>query len=278
MALQSSGRIKLSEIASEFGGSTPHSLSEYYGKRSGIPSSGRIRLGADFYSDGVLSGTYLGQSYQSSGAQNSSFTVNNGSGTSNDLIVICYAHENNNNTTYAETFTVNGTSATQAIFSNVGGDVGGQGQSRVGIWYCSPASNGTIAGDTTLTIAKTTASVSLSFRSAMSVYRVNNGVSGSVSAGGSQATTSSNTITASNSSTDNKLIVVASHMAEGGSHSLSTTNGTLTQHDLINSGSNNGDGQSGFITGCTGTNSVTLTRVSGTSAGGRDAIVTAVFY
>jgi hypothetical protein len=49
MALQSSGQIKLSEIATEFGGSAPHSLSEYYGAASGVPASGEIQLAADFY-------------------------------------------------------------------------------------------------------------------------------------------------------------------------------------------------------------------------------------
>lgn len=48
MALQSSGQISLLDIANEFGGSTPHSLSEYYGVDSGIPSSGAISIG-DFY-------------------------------------------------------------------------------------------------------------------------------------------------------------------------------------------------------------------------------------
>ena len=48
MALQSSGQIKLSEIAAEFGGSTPHALSEYYSKGN-APSSGEIQLAADFY-------------------------------------------------------------------------------------------------------------------------------------------------------------------------------------------------------------------------------------
>jgi hypothetical protein len=49
MALQSSGQIKLSEIATEFGGSAPHALSEYYGAASGVPASGQIKLAADFY-------------------------------------------------------------------------------------------------------------------------------------------------------------------------------------------------------------------------------------
>ena len=44
MTLQSSGAISLANIAAEFGGSTPHSLSEYYGVASGIPSSGTISM------------------------------------------------------------------------------------------------------------------------------------------------------------------------------------------------------------------------------------------
>ena len=48
MALQSSGQIKLSEIATEFGGSAPHALSEYHGEGN-APSSGEIQLAADFY-------------------------------------------------------------------------------------------------------------------------------------------------------------------------------------------------------------------------------------
>lgn len=58
MALQSSGQIKLSEIAAEFGGSAPHSLSEYHGKGN-APASGEIQLAADFYgtSNYLASGT-----------------------------------------------------------------------------------------------------------------------------------------------------------------------------------------------------------------------------
>ena len=48
MALQSSGRITLNDIAVEFGGNTPHNLSEYYGAASGIPGSGTIKF-SDFY-------------------------------------------------------------------------------------------------------------------------------------------------------------------------------------------------------------------------------------
>ena len=48
MGLQSSGAISIGDIATEFGGSTPHSLSEYYGVASGIPASGAISI-KDFY-------------------------------------------------------------------------------------------------------------------------------------------------------------------------------------------------------------------------------------
>lgn len=48
MALQSSGSISLSNVAGEFGGTTPHSLSEYYGSDSGVPASGQIKL-SEFY-------------------------------------------------------------------------------------------------------------------------------------------------------------------------------------------------------------------------------------
>lgn len=48
MALQSSGAISINDIVTEFGGTAPHSLSEYYGVASGIPTSGTIAV-ADFY-------------------------------------------------------------------------------------------------------------------------------------------------------------------------------------------------------------------------------------
>ena len=56
MALQSSGAISLDDIATEFGGSTPHALSEYYGVATGIPSSGTIAL-SDFYGASASAGS-----------------------------------------------------------------------------------------------------------------------------------------------------------------------------------------------------------------------------
>jgi hypothetical protein len=48
MVLQSSGAISLFNIQTEFGGSNPISISEYYGAASGIPSSGTITFN-NFY-------------------------------------------------------------------------------------------------------------------------------------------------------------------------------------------------------------------------------------
>lgn len=48
MALQTSGQISLANIATEFGDTAPHSMSEFYGAASGIPASGEISI-SDFY-------------------------------------------------------------------------------------------------------------------------------------------------------------------------------------------------------------------------------------
>ena len=48
MPLVNTGQITLSDIAGEFGGTTPHQLSEYY-DTGNAPSSGEIQLAADFY-------------------------------------------------------------------------------------------------------------------------------------------------------------------------------------------------------------------------------------
>lgn len=63
MVLQSSGAISLADIAAEFGGTTPHSLSEYYGSGS-VPTSGTISF-SQFY--GQASWLYELYSYFPSG-------------------------------------------------------------------------------------------------------------------------------------------------------------------------------------------------------------------
>ena len=50
MALQTSGSISLSELASEFGGSAPHSLSEYYRGGANVPETVTTGVAAGSYS------------------------------------------------------------------------------------------------------------------------------------------------------------------------------------------------------------------------------------
>lgn len=53
MALQTSGPISLANVQTEFGGSNPISISEYYGAASGVPSSGTISL-SNFYGTSAI--------------------------------------------------------------------------------------------------------------------------------------------------------------------------------------------------------------------------------
>ena len=82
MALQSSGAISLANVQTEFGGSNPIGINEYYGVAAGIPASGTISL-YDFYGKGIASGfagwnyMILGERYfQSSSISSDSFTGN----------------------------------------------------------------------------------------------------------------------------------------------------------------------------------------------------------
>jgi hypothetical protein len=74
MALQGSGAISIGNLATEFGGSTPHSLSEYYrggglvpntGTNANVPTSGQISL-SQFY--GAAAYTNIYGVYRSAGS------------------------------------------------------------------------------------------------------------------------------------------------------------------------------------------------------------------
>ena len=67
MTLQASGSISMSDIAEEFGGVAPHSLSEFYGIAAGVPSSGPISL-SNFYgksrtADNSFIGNFIGPTF-----------------------------------------------------------------------------------------------------------------------------------------------------------------------------------------------------------------------
>ena len=79
MALQSSGAISLADVQTEFGGSNPIGIDEYYGVAAGIPASGTISL-ANFYGTGAFSGWTYGvlglRGFESSSISSDSFTGN----------------------------------------------------------------------------------------------------------------------------------------------------------------------------------------------------------
>ena len=52
MVLQTSGSITISDITAEFGGTDPHSMSEYYASDEGIPANGPISF-SDFYGKNI---------------------------------------------------------------------------------------------------------------------------------------------------------------------------------------------------------------------------------
>lgn len=53
MTLQSSGAISLADVQTEFGGSNPIGINEYYGVAAGVPGSGTISLN-DFYGKSAI--------------------------------------------------------------------------------------------------------------------------------------------------------------------------------------------------------------------------------
>lgn len=67
MAIQASGPVSMGNLATEFGGAAPHSISEYYrgalvpngpAQNAGVPLSGQISLGQFYGSANVFSWTY----------------------------------------------------------------------------------------------------------------------------------------------------------------------------------------------------------------------------
>lgn len=66
MALQTSGSISLSELASEFGGSAPHSLSEYYRGGANVPTT---------ITTGVPQGSFSAFQFNNTGATGATGTI-----------------------------------------------------------------------------------------------------------------------------------------------------------------------------------------------------------
>lgn len=125
MVLQSSGALSFSNIQTEFGGTNPISLSEYYGKASGIPASGTISL-SNFLGKGGFSA--LGGTVSTwSTYKIHTFTTSLASGSAETF-----------------TFTVNGTGTVEYFIVAGGGGGGG------GIVPGGGGAGGWLAGSTTV--------------------------------------------------------------------------------------------------------------------------------
>lgn len=118
MTLQSSGAISLANIQTEFGGSNPIALSEYYGAASGIPTSGTISLSQFYGASAAVNVLGYGGSFISGTSNTATVTVTAPAGTKS--IVVTSAR---NTTSYRRTdivsCTVGGTTANLAYSQEI---------------------------------------------------------------------------------------------------------------------------------------------------------------
>lgn len=117
MALQSSGAISLSDIQTEFLGTNPISLSEYYDAAGGIPSSGAIDF-SDFYGKSRISIVDTNSTYSTGGALTThSFAADFSTAETGRLIVVT-VNMGDNNATSATGMTIGGVTATEVVTAN----------------------------------------------------------------------------------------------------------------------------------------------------------------
>lgn len=128
MALQSSGSISLSDIQTEFGGSNPISLSEYYSGGSNVgswvssvPSSGVISLD-DFYGTSKYIDPVAGTTYFAISGSLVLTTSNGATGSGNAGSATDTDGGENNVDTYAEVIAA-GTRAYTITNTNLEGDI-----------------------------------------------------------------------------------------------------------------------------------------------------------
>ena len=84
MTLQSSGEISLANVQTEFGGSNPIGINEYYGVASGVPASGAISL-ANFYGTSAVNFWAIGEQDSASGIEGGCYFISGGTFTSANI-------------------------------------------------------------------------------------------------------------------------------------------------------------------------------------------------
>jgi|VirMetMinimDraft_7_1064189.scaffolds.fasta_scaffold36075_2 hypothetical protein len=112
MALPSSGAISLSNIQTEFGGTNPIGLSEYYSKGN-APASGEIQLAADFYGTSNTVDLDLTLQGGNVGRANGTFTgVSIGTANANRMVIIQGTYTGSGTYDPPTLITLNGTAMT----------------------------------------------------------------------------------------------------------------------------------------------------------------------
>jgi hypothetical protein len=153
MALQTSGAISLIDIATEFGGTAPHSMSEYYGAAAGIPASGAINM-KGFY--GKSSQFTFTISSNQTNASLYNLAVNAGwDGSSNLQVTINSGVYISSNSTGTPALTVNGSFPAGVTLVNNGYIVGkgGNGGQSATTDFNPPASVAGYAGGGALSVS-----------------------------------------------------------------------------------------------------------------------------
>ena len=191
MALQGSGQISLGDIATEFGGTAPHQMSEYYGS-GGAPGSGELRI-SDFYGLANKGPSYINYlttlSNNFANAEDTFSSVSFGSiAATNRVIVVCITVTTPN---AISAMTIGGVAATQA--ATVGQNYIGKGE----IWYA--AQNSTTSGDIVISTGNVNGGV-------ISVYSVND-VASTTPVETQASLTVNATLTFSNNSSDDAVFL-----------------------------------------------------------------------
>ncbi len=267
MPLQTSGQITLINIKNELGGTVPHDLGEYRGTEGigGTLPTGEIAM-SDFYGQGLHSFSHLG-SIDDTIDMIMSGTVNGGSLTSNDVLIVLGTHEAYSGTA---AYTANGVALNARLTVT-------PVQSNIqygGLFIGTKNVSGVLVGDTTLTIAQTTNPGSgQSFRAGAAMFRLENGsgafairetTSNTVNGGSQQGGSVSITPTVSS----NEHVFICGHASQGDNttSTLSASNGTLTRYEGVSEPQ--GSGEFAVLTGATNpTITLTSTETSSSSQG-----------
>lgn len=113
MALQSSGDISLSDIETEFGGTAPTSLSEYYDAADGVPASGDISF-SDFYGTSALISLNVDYITSTNRTDGVNATISASTSSSAPCAIVAFFGSEDESDRFLTSMTIGGVAATSA--------------------------------------------------------------------------------------------------------------------------------------------------------------------